>query len=117
RLQRHAVQSRRDGQAATRLCQADPGDHRQFPKQQRFSLSRRQEVSRRYKDLRIAAVLQREFPYEVEAATPEMGFRQRLNLIESWVTERLWRTDYGRWGRRRDMRDYAVWAFRDAETA
>lgn len=74
-------------------------------------------MSPRYKDLRTAAALQREFPYEIEAATPEMGFRQRLNLIEHWVTERLRRTDYGRWGRRRDMRDYAVWAFRDAETA
>ena len=74
-------------------------------------------MSPRYKDLRTAAALQREFPYEVEAATPEFGFRQRLNLIENWVTARLKWTDYGRWGRRREMKDYAVWAFRDAETA
>jgi hypothetical protein len=74
-------------------------------------------VSPRYKDWRTTAAMQREFPYEVEAATPGLGFRQRLNLIENWVTARLNRTDYGRWGRRRDMQDYAVWAFRDAETA
>lgn len=74
-------------------------------------------MSPRYKDLRTAAAMQREFPYEVEACTPEMGFRQRLNLIENWVTARLRRSDYGRWGRRREMKDYAVWAFRDEETA
>lgn len=61
--------------------------------------------------------MKREFPFEVEAATPEMGFRQRLDLIENWVTARLKWTDYGRWGRRREMKDFAVWAFRDAQTA
>lgn len=74
-------------------------------------------MSPRYKDWRTPAAMKREFPHQVEAATPEMGFKQRLNLIENWVTARFRWTDYGRWGKRHGMQDYAVWAFRDAETA
>lgn len=44
---------------------------------------------------------------------PLMGFRQRLSLIEQWLTDYTEHPDFGRWGTRRDQVDYVVWAFKD----
>lgn len=71
----------------------------------------------RYKDLLTTTLLQKEYPYTVEVAVPPMGFRLRLNLIEHWLTDILPDEDFGRWGRRRENQDYAVWAFREKTIA
>lgn len=71
----------------------------------------------RYKDLLTPALLRKEYPIHVEVPLPPMGFRQRLSLIEQWLTDYCENPDYGRWGTRRDQVDHAVWGFKDETVA
>lgn len=71
----------------------------------------------RYREIRTGAELAKIYPHIVEEAIPTYGFGQRLNLIEAWITARLTRQQFGRWGRRRDGQDIAVWGFQEDATA
>lgn len=71
----------------------------------------------RYREIRTGAELARLYPYIVEEAIPPYGFGQRLNLIEAWITARLTRHQFGRWGRCRGGQHYAVWGFQNPSTA
>lgn len=70
-----------------------------------------------YREIRSIAFMKQEFPYVVELVVPSFGFKYRLDLIEQWLAVRLHRKEFGRWGRWRNQRDIAVWAFRDELTA
>ncbi|WP_374303785.1 hypothetical protein [Ferrovibrio sp.] len=71
----------------------------------------------RYRELRTIAQLEREFPYIVEVPIPPGGLGRRLDKLEAWLAIRIERKDFGRWGRWRDGRDIAVWAFREPAIA
>lgn len=71
----------------------------------------------RYKDLLSPVLLRQKFPYVVEIPLPPMGFRHRLVLMEQWLTDYTEHPDFGRWGTRRGLVDYVVWAFKDEVVA
>jgi len=71
----------------------------------------------RYRELRTIAQLEKEFPYIVEVPIPPGGLGRRLDKLEAWLAAQIDRKDFGRWGRWREGRDIAVWAFRDAAIA
>ena len=71
----------------------------------------------RYKDLLSPALLRQKFPCVVEIPLPPMGFKQRLSLIEQWLTDYCEHPDFGRWGSHRAQVDYVVWAFKEETVA
>lgn len=71
----------------------------------------------RYKDLMNSALLRKHYPIHVEVPLPPMGFRQRLSLIEQWLTDYCENPDFARWSTRRDQIDHVVWAFREETVA
>jgi hypothetical protein len=71
----------------------------------------------RHRGYRSPISLEVQFPYVVEEPIPPMGLKVQLDLIEAWIIDNVPRHRYARWGRRRDMQDFAVWAFTDQHTA
>lgn len=69
----------------------------------------------RYRELRTIKQLEKEFPYQVEISVPAGGLGQQLDKIEAWLAANVERTDFARWGRRKDGRDVAVWGFMNSE--
>lgn len=67
----------------------------------------------RYRELRTIAQLEKEFPYVIEVAVPPKGLGRKLDKIETWLSSRVSRHEYGRWGRFRSGTDIAIWAFKD----
>jgi hypothetical protein len=71
----------------------------------------------RYREIRTGAELEKLFPHIVEQVVPPYGFGQRLNLLERWLSSRLDKHQYARWGKHRNGQDVAVWGFLEPSNA
>lgn len=70
-----------------------------------------------YREIRTIAFLEKEYPHVIEVPIPPKGLGRKLDQIEAWLSQRIERREYGRWGRFRNGMDIAIWAFRTPEAA